>query len=352
MEMPLTGIGKATASLYEAVFGMRPDLEGIAVHRRRLHTKLDSRFASEGQVPWIPEKWWRRVTIPMIAKRSGASWIHFPWNGNVPVFKIPIHVVTTLHDVLPLTIPGYFTNSTEEMKYRTRIQDDIDRTQLLLTDSDFSKKEIMRNFKTHSEPTVLRLASTLKVDAQVQHVSDSSSGRYFFYVGGYDRRKGLDVLTRIFVRLHLAKKIQSKLVIAGDKKFISTEFERDLATLYDLNAVEEIGYITDQELARRFREAIALVYPSLYEGFGLPPLEAMSQGCPVITTRGTSIPEVCGDAAVYMDPADEKSLADSLLLVSSDHRQRLNLIEKGRKQAGQFSWSKTAQEFIHHLGLA
>jgi glycosyltransferase involved in cell wall biosynthesis len=349
LELPPTGVGKAAIGLYEACFRQRKDLEVIAAHRRTLKTSLSPSFLRQQRGRFLPEAWWRKSVLPLMIKRSEARWAHFPWSGHVPILPMEVKVITTLHDVLPLIIPNYFKSPADEMNYRKRIQKDIDRTHILFTDSEFSKKEIMRNFTVRSEPVVLMLASTIETGEVIgQPVNENNTG-YFFYVGGYDRRKGLDKLLRVFSRLRTEKKTLAKLIIAGDKKFISDECERHLNVLRSQDAVEELGYISDDELARRLRGAVALVYPSKYEGFGLPPLEAMALGCPVITTRYTSIPEICEDSAFYIDPDDDVVFAQSLVILYTDKNLRMELKEKGLKQAAKFSWSKTAERFLRHI---
>jgi glycosyltransferase involved in cell wall biosynthesis len=110
--------------------------------------------------------------------------------------------------------------------------------------------------------------------------------------------------------------------------------------------VKFLDFITGDELARLYRNAVVFVYPSLYEGFGIPILEAFSSGCPVIASNVTSIPEVGGDAALYFDPRSEDQIANSLQLVLSDSVLRETLKEKGRVRAKQFSWSETARKTL------
>ena len=349
LELPVTGVGKAVVGLYDACFKRLYEFEATAVHRRPLKTRLNPRFIQQQKGSYLPDTLWRKFILPAMVKRSGSTWVHFPWSGHVPRLPAGVNVTTTLHDVLPLIIPGYFKGINEEKNYRERIQQDIDRTHLLFTDSEFSKKEILRNFDVRSEPVVLMLASTLDTGQITPEPKNDPRANYFFYVGGSDQRKGLEQLVRVFARLHSEKNLKSKLLIAGDKRFISAECEHHLDVLRSLTAVEELGYISDHELAHRLKGAVALVYPSKFEGFGLPPLEAMSLGCPVITTRCTSLPDICGDAAWYIDPDDEESFVQSLIALSSDPSRRNELKEKGLKQAAKFSWDRTAEQFLNQL---
>jgi len=113
------------------------------------------------------------------------------------------------------------------------------------------------------------------------------------------------------------------------------------------NHVLILGYVSDKELAWLYRNCFCFVYPSLYEGFGLPVLEAMGQGAAVITSNATSLPEVAGDAAYYIDPFDEYSMTEALLKLASDDAYREALREKAVIQAEKFSWEKSAEEVLH-----
>lgn len=110
--------------------------------------------------------------------------------------------------------------------------------------------------------------------------------------------------------------------------------------------VKYLGYVTDEELKALYLNATCFVFPSIYEGFGLPPLEAMACGCPVLASNKASIPEVCGDAACYFDPFSALDLKEKLLKVMSSEELRVDMIERGKKQAKKFSWSQGAAELI------
>jgi glycosyltransferase involved in cell wall biosynthesis len=116
--------------------------------------------------------------------------------------------------------------------------------------------------------------------------------------------------------------------------------------------VEERGYVDEPTLAQLFQQARALVYPSKYEGFGLPPLEAMTAGCPVITTRETSLPEVCGEAAVYVDPDDHRAFAEAIMAIETDPLLRERLRTAGSAQASTFTWGEAAATFLGALHSA
>jgi glycosyltransferase involved in cell wall biosynthesis len=345
-EMPLTGVGKAALLTYQHALQQRPELQVTALHRKNLKCAPPPGMISRQRGGIFPSKLWRRYVLPFTARGIAPDAIHFPWNGNIPPLPFDYKIITTLHDVLPLTIPKFFAESSEEEAYRQRVQSDVHRTDLLLTDSNFSKQEILKHFKPRTEPVVLYLAATLNKVAERQ---ENTEHPYFLYVGGYDRRKGLDALLRIFLGLRRDRKLSSKLVLTGSQHYYSEEFRKLVAAGVAGGPVVERGYVTDDELAKLLSGALALVYPSRYEGFGLPPLEAMALGCPVITTRETSLGEVCGDAAAYIHPEREQEFAETLIQVEQDAEFRRELSAEGLKQASNFSWQKTGAQFLKEL---
>jgi glycosyltransferase involved in cell wall biosynthesis len=346
-EQPASGMAKATLGLYNACRLEDPSITAVALHRKRLANTLPSYMSSVGfggRV--VPESVWRSAFVPLYVLKERPAYIHFPMNGSVPSGLKGTPVVSTIHDVLPLEIPGYFKDEHTKRTYIKTIQDSLDRSGLVITDSEYSRARIMSLFKARDEPRVIYLGSTL---ADVPAFPKEDNGRYFIYVGGYDRRKSIDRLVKVFLGLHRRKMLSSKLVLTGKVYYYSRELKELIDEGRRLGIVEEMGYVPDGRLKALLSGAIALAYPSKYEGFGLPPLEAMASGCPVITTRGTSIPEICGDAVWYIDPDDDGSFADGLVALETDEAVRRELHDKGLKQAAKYSWSRSAKAFLAEI---
>ena len=134
--------------------------------------------------------------------------------------------------------------------------------------------------------------------------------------------------------------------IAGGGGWKSDALKAHLATLEAQGRAQRLGYVPDAELTRLYAGTQALVFPSWHEGFGLPVLEAMSQGAPVICSGTSSLPEVGGEAAVYIDPASAESICQAMLALEADPGQRARMVEAGRRQAARFGWEKTARETL------
>jgi alpha-1,3-rhamnosyl/mannosyltransferase len=166
------------------------------------------------------------------------------------------------------------------------------------------------------------------------------------YVGGYDKRKGIESMLKVFIALHEREKLQSKLLLVGNAHHYSQELKELLHQGQRKNAVAELGYVPDFVLANLYANAKALIYPSKFEGFGLPPLEAMALGCPVITTKCTAIPEICGDAVYYIDPENEEAFQSSLIDVEKNLELRDKLARDGLEQAKKFTWDNASKTFL------
>lgn len=345
LQYHVTGIAKTLLLLYESCHFLRPSMEIKALHRLPLMCKLPEYVDESTIFSNSSELFWRNLFLPAYVSKNRPDITHFPWNGNVPRFLSGTKVISTIHDVLLLEIPDYFSNNDQRKLYLKKTQDTINRSDLIVTVSEYSKKQIMKNFKVKEEPLVVYHGPTLDNNL----INKNKKSNYFLYVGGYDPRKGIEILLKVFLKLHEEKKISTKLVLTGAKNYFSDELKNLIERGLKLGIIEEKGYVSDLELINLYSNALALVYPSKYEGFGLPPLEAMNLKCPVITTKETSIPEVCGESVYYIDVDNIKSFENALISLEMDENLRNELKMKGIKQASKFSWDSSAKVFLKEI---
>lgn len=177
---------------------------------------------------------------------------------------------------------------------------------------------------------------------------------YFLYVGTVQPRKNLARLIEAFARFSASRPrddvdLPPLLVVAGKRGWLSEGIERRAAELGIADRVRFVGYVADEALPALYRDALAFVFPSLYEGFGMPVLEAMACGAPVLTSTTSSLPEVAGDAALLADPHDVAALADGLARLNADEALRSDLRQRGRRRAAQFTWEHCAEETVRVL---
>jgi len=168
---------------------------------------------------------------------------------------------------------------------------------------------------------------------------------FILYVGGLAVHKNIPALIKAFYKVK-KKGIQHKLVITGTKRWKYKEIFETIDKLDLQNDVVFTGYVSDEDLPALYNAADLFVYPSIYEGFGLPPLEAMACGTPVITSNTSSLPEVVGDAGIMVDPYDVNGLADAMHEVLANEGLRANMIKNGLERAKMFSWEKCARETL------
>jgi len=346
LEMPFTGIAKTSLLLYRECLVQQPGLTVTGLHRKTVVGEVPAGVALDRGGRLFSADRWRSYYLPRQVKRQRATVVHFPWSGGVPAGLNDCCVVTTIHDVLPLEMPGGFKTRGDEERYRKERQRDIDRSHVLFTDSEYSKRQLQRRFTLRSEPIVNYFGPTLEGDGKDVPAGDTAVPPYLLYLGGYDRRKGIVELLKVYLELRRQGKIGCRLLLVGKSHYFSEELRTLVTFGKESGHVRELGYVPDRELVALLQGALALVYPSRYEGFGLPPLEAMHVGCPVITTSRTSIPEVCGDAALYIDPGAGGEFGEALVAVEKDAALRTRLREAGFRQARKFTWEKAATKFL------
>ena len=358
-QKPFTGIAKSTLELYKQVIKLDPSIEVIILHKNELKGVLPSEFKSVQFGRYIPLFMWRSLFLPIYISIHKPDIVHFPWNGNVPRFLRNTKVITTIYDIIPLRVPELFTTIYDILRvpgyikyplikrhFRKMTQDSIDRSDLIINTSYYTKKDIIKEFTLKIEPTVIYIGPTI----DCTHPEDENVNQdYFLYVGGYEKRKGIIKLLETFTKLFKENKIKSKLVLTGAKNYYSHYLKDLIDEGVKLGFLEEKGYVSESELCFLYMNAKALVFLSIYEGFGLPPLEAMTLECPVITTRATSLPEVCGDAAYYVDIKKDEELYEALIKIEENEEFRGKLISLGKIQASKFSWEIISKSFLEKI---
>jgi glycosyltransferase involved in cell wall biosynthesis len=263
---------------------------------------------------------------------------------NVPIFYSG-KLLVTVHDVAHLAVPQFFRGLHKRLYARTMFAMVRHKADRVICVSQFTKDEMARLVgMSRARMEVVHLG----VDEGWFRLQPGDSPRprpYILYVGNVKPHKNLRVLLDAFRQI--LTKTSHDLVIAGETDGFRTSDRGTMRAAEDLSdRVIFTGRIGDEELRQLIVNAGALVLPSLYEGFGLPPLEAMACGCPAVVSTSASLPEICGSAALYFDPYDERDVAEKVLSVIHDATLRENLREQGRRRAREFSWDKTTQATI------
>jgi len=280
--------------------------------------------------------------------------------AHVPYFAPPLYpsipTVVTIHDLIPLILPAY--KGSILVRFYTRLVSmTAKRSAAIITDSHSSKRDIINLLKIPGERThVIPLAADERFRPRVETELDRVRRKYslpqefILYLGGFDQRKNMKTLFKALRGLKERLGDRCPLVIAGTLPNKDTPFfphPRRLAEEAGVtDAVHFIGWVPEEEKPALYSLATLFLYPSLYEGFGLPPLEAMSCGTPVIASNAASLPEVVGDGGVLVDPQEPTSWAEAMVALLTSPQKREELSAKAVEQAKKFSWRKTARETL------
>jgi len=261
--------------------------------------------------------------------------------------------VANIYDLSFIKYPQYIDNVVKT--YNKRIKRCLQWTDLILTISESSKKDIVEYLEVLPEKVhVTPLASRYYPDYLLKHAVNESeksidynfSVPYLLFVSTLEPRKNITTLIAAFNYLKQKYKIEHHLVLIGQKGWQYEPIFQAIASSPYQNCIHHLNYLSDELVALFYSKADVFVYPSYYEGFGLPVLEAMTLGAPVVTSNTSSLPEVAGDAAILVDPNDFISLAEAILNVISDRQLRSDLIAKGKARANLYSWERTAKETL------
>jgi glycosyltransferase involved in cell wall biosynthesis len=345
----LTGTGTATyiielmhaiEALSSGVTFSRFDCQPLFSRSSRVLRKIDTIFR---------ELLWQHAILPSQVKKTKADILHSPAMISPVYCSIP--VVLTIYDTCIISSPKSFPLWQRTITNQL-LPHCIDRADKLIAISHFTKSEILRLYP--SIPADKIEVTWLGVNPRFKVIDEISMGSvrskyslnrpYILSVSTSNPRKNLKTLIHAYATIK--DRIDHDLVLTGEYGWKSTELYSLVTDLGLCERVKFTGYVSLEELPIIYNLADLFVYPSLYEGFGLPPLEAMACGTPVITSNVTSLPEVVGDAAITLDPLNVELLAQSMADLIVNDTDRMALRSKGIERAKLFSWEKCARETL------
>jgi len=312
--------------------------------------------------------WAEQLIMPVYLWREKLDLIHFP-HFNIPILT-PTKFVVTIHDLILTHFPtvrattrNHFWYFLKNLAYRLVIKIAVIRASKIIAVSQFTRDDIISKLKVRSEKIVVTYEGVAnlakgrdslfvaKLDNQETLEQYHIAKNFLLYVGNAYPHKNLETLLRVFGRLH-KEKPELRLVLVGKQDYFyqrAQDYARSLNLWQRENVNSPVvfpGYVPDAQLEILYQEARAYVFPSLYEGFGLPPLEAMAKGCPVISSDRTSLPEVLGQAAIYFNPEDETEMLLKIREILEDDGRRQELINYGQEQAKKYNWWECANQTL------
>lgn len=319
----------------------------------------------------LPVRWYswqEQVLMPFYIWREKVDLMHFP-HFNVPIMT-PVKFVVTIHDLILTNFPTMrattlspFWYRLKNLAYRIVISAAVHRAKKIITVSEFTKQDILNKFKVRAEKVVVTYEGVAnlakgrdslfvaKLDGQETLAQYHIAKNFLLYVGNAYPHKNLERLLKAFVRLRVTRP-ELRLVLIGKEDYFYKRL-KDYASSLNLWQKGNInspvlfpGYVPDAQLEILYQAAKVYIFPSLYEGFGLPPLEAMARGCPVLSSNRSSLPEILGTAACYFDPEDEADLLAKVNRLLDSETERERLIAAGFEQVKKYSWWECARKTL------
>ena len=290
-----------------------------------------------------------QISIPIGVRREGLDLFHA--THYVLPALIPSKTVVTIHDCIHLMFPEYLRHRLGYAYARASLYTAAHKSNRIFTVSEQSKRDILTFFNVPPEKIVVTpnaIDNRFSAPPSEEHVTQTReryqlSHSYLLYVGNIKPHKNLERLIEAFHLVRQQGRSELELLIIGDE-ISKMQSLRRAVHKYDIHrSVRFLGYVPDKTLAVLYRLASVFVFPSLYEGFGLPPLEAMASGTPVVTSNVSSLPEVVGDAAVLVDPHSAEAIADGIISLLRSTHLRGELRERGFKRVKEYSWARSVQ---------
>ncbi len=288
---------------------------------------------------------WSQFFLPLTLNFERNTDVFFSPAHYVPRF-CPTPLVVTIHDLSYFYYPQEFLKK-DLYKLQNWTKYSVERAKKIIAVSKTTKKDLMKFYQIpDGKIEVIYNGYEKLTQNNVKRLAlNVIDKKYLLYVGTLQPRKNIPLLIKAFSSFK-KNHPDFKLVIVGKKGWLYDEIFNETKKLGLENDVIFTDYVTDDELGALYRGAFCLVMPSLYEGFGIPILEAMSFNCPVISSFSSSLPEVGDDACLYFDPKSEADLLDKLIILKGNENLRKELIKKGKERVKLFSWQTCAEKTL------
>lgn len=363
--MPSTGTGQYCLNLIQSLSGIDSNTEYLLFAPHSLDLQLNTNFtervvkfpfAFEGRARLANRLLWEQISIPIAARKQKIDVIHVPYLAS-PLVS-PAKVVVTIHDLAHLVPAAYWQRSLSYRLYLLTVMSAAKRADMIIAISSSSQKDIVRllgvsprkvqvipygiNSTRFAPPDCDDRRQVLLEDFRLRY---DIHKKYLLYVGNFEPRKNTLRLIKAFISLvrRMGRQYQLVMIGTGPDRNSATQIAHDAKMDRDIIFID---FIANDDLPAIYVGAELLVFPSLYEGFGLPPLEAMACGTPVITSNVASLPEVVGEAGLMVDPCDTRELVEAMFELLHNKSLRERLRKAGLARAKLFSWPETARRTL------
>ena len=335
------GVGRYTDRLLLEFKNMTAECS-INVVGAKHASDIPEQIEVDGQVPahsGLRAHLWEQLSLPFKVRSRKFDVFHTP-AGHPPVIS-GTPLVTTIHDISPITNPEWFADKYVAL-YRLLTPLAIRASARIITISDFARQEILERYPAARGKVVAIHNGVIPRDlTDSVPCSQVASGEYLLFVGSVNPRKNLKGLLKAYQKYRQQAANPYPLVLVGPDDDVFAE-----ANIPDTNGIQQLGFVSEEKLTWLYSNAALFVFPSLYEGFGLPILEAMSVRTPVVTSDRGAMAEVADDAAHLVDPTNPNAIAAGIQDVLNDGEYREALCQKGKCRSAEFSWSRTARRTL------
>lgn len=358
----MEGYGYFIYETFKRITAAHPEHEFIFIFDR----PYDERFVFGPNVKAVvtgpparhPLLWklWYDIKVPVLLRKYKAD-VFVSCDGFCSLgTKVPQCLV--LHDLAFLHYPSFIPKS-HLLYYKRYTPKMLAKAKVIATVSAFSKKDITSQYGTAADKINIVYSAAKEIfqpitneEKQAARTKYTGGKEYFVYTGAIHPRKNLVNLLKAFSLFKKRQQSSMKLVLTGRLAWKYDSFVKNLKTYKYRDDVVMTGYVNEEEIRKLVGAAYTMVYPSLFEGFGVPVLEAMQCDVPVITSLNSSMQEIANEAALYAEPESPADIAEKMMLLYKDEKLRSQLIEKGRVVVKQYSWEKSAERLWQSIEKA
>jgi len=345
------GIGQYILNLVKWLGEIDSANEYVLLQSRKDHTTIIKQANFRRASLWTPSHHrFEQHALPAEIVRQGLDLLHSP--DFIPPFRASCRTIITVHDLAFLLYPQFLTQ--ESARYYGQIDQAVRRADHIIADSKNTRQDILSLLGAPADKvSVVYLAANpvyrpIPLDQARQRAADKFGleGDFILFVSTIEPRKNLATLLRAYRQLLDAYKLDVELALVGGQGWLYEEIPSLVKDLRLTDKAHFLGRVPDKDLLHLYNAAGVLVHPAIYEGFGLPPLEAMACGTPVIVSNTSSLPEVIGDAGLLIEPENVDAWAVALWRVFTDDTLRDELAQKALARSGYFSWERTARQTL------
>ncbi|MDD5606011.1 MAG: glycosyltransferase family 1 protein [Patescibacteria group bacterium] len=306
-------------------------------------------------VPYKHYTYSEQLLYPSVLKKARLDLIHYT-NFNTPVFFTQVKSVVTVHDLTLWFFPGRKQKSwLRRVVYRQVMRQSCENATRIIAVSKGTKTDIVKYLGINADKIdVIYESAPKRYRDKVEpkrleaiKAKHNISRPYFLYVGEWRPHKNLVRLIRAFATFKRQYQLDYQLVLVGKLDPFAPEIPETIKQLGLQDDVITTGYVADQDLPYFYAGAFAFIFPSLYEGFGIPPLEAMAAGVPVISSNASVMPEILGDAALFFNPKSLEDIAQAMYKLATTFRLQKELKDKGFQQIKKYSYTKMVKETLN-----